>query len=267
MRRVPAHDFVLTPTAERVLEQIRLARDTGSVALFTGPAGVGKTTIIHRFLGEDRDARHLTFTAASKNLNGVLKSVAQGLGVYLNGRSIYEIDEDVRSWMSRNCYARRDRSAIMGDMIYRGAYIVADEIQNINLDALRQLLSYNDEFGVPLIMFGNEHTMKRTRANEAAFDQIDDRIRYRGQVTRTREDIAAICNHLGIEDRTARAWISAYAVTTTLRQLFALLRVTFELTDSQAIGVSELNDALGIQKGKTFATEFLRSFSAQSLPT
>jgi DNA transposition AAA+ family ATPase len=267
MRRVPAHEFVLTPTAERVLSQIRTARDTGSVALFTGPAGVGKTTIIQHFLGEDRDARHITFSAASKNALGTLKTVAAGLGVYLSERAKYEINEELRGWFRRGCYTERAGSSLMRSIVYRGDYIIADEIQSIDLDALRLLFAFNDEFGVPLIMFGNEHAVKRTRASEAAFDQIDDRIRYRGQVTRTREDIAAICDGFGVEDGAARAWIGAYGLTTTLRQLFAVLRAAFELANSQDIGVTELNDALSLMKGKSFAIDFLRSFSAQSLPT
>ncbi|WP_333825963.1 hypothetical protein [Pinisolibacter sp.] len=68
MKRTPAGEFVMTPTAERTLEKIRLVRDTGSVALFTGSAGVGKTTIVQRFLREDRDARYVVFSAASRNL-------------------------------------------------------------------------------------------------------------------------------------------------------------------------------------------------------
>lgn len=263
MRQVPARDFIMTPTAERALEMIRLVRDKGSVALFTGPAGVGKTTIIQQFLHEDREARHLTFSSASRNLSSVLKSVAETLGVYLDGRSTYEINENVEHWLSRGADGRRGPFSFSPAVVYRGPYILFDEIQNIDLSAIRQLLHFNDKYGLPIIMFGNEHTMKRTRANEAAFDQVDDRIRFRDRIERTREDIAAICDGWQIRDATARAWVLAYALKTTLRQLFAFLTIARDLAADADMEVPHLQDALSFKEGKTSAKAFLLKFSAQ----
>lgn len=263
MRQVPARDFIMTPTAERALAMIRMARDTSSVALFTGPAGLGKTTIIQRFLHEDREARHLTFSSASRNLSSVLKNIADALGIYLDGRSTYELNASIEHWLSHGSYGRREFMSVTPTVTYRGPYVICDEVQNIDLSALRQLLHFNDQYGLPIIAFGNDHTMKRTRANEAAFDQVDDRIRLRDRIERTRGDIAAICDGWQIRDTRARAWVFAYALKTTLRQLFDLLCAARDLSPADDIDVPHLQDALSLKKGPAAANDFLRKFSTQ----
>lgn len=266
MKRTPAGEFVMTPTAERTLEKIRLVRDTGSVALFTGSAGVGKTTIVQRFLREDRDARYVVFSAASRNLSSVLKDIAKVLNINLTGRSTYELNKDIEHWLS---WGSTDSGASLGfdsRKIYRGPYVVCDEVQNIDLNALRQLLHYNDMYGLPIIMIGNNHTINRTHANEAALDQIEDRIRFRDRIDRTRGDIGAVCDAWGIEDATVRDWVIAYAIETTWRRLFSLLRAAAELSADRQIGVSQLQDAIGFEGGIKAANEFLRKLTDRRRP-
>lgn len=263
MRRTPANEFVATPTAVRTFEKIRLVRDTSSVAHFTGPAGVGKTTIIQSFLREDRDARYVVFSSASRNLSSVLKDVASALNIRLDGRSTYEINREIEQWLS---WGRRSSNSACGTKhkeLYRGVYIIFDEIQNIDINATRQLLHFNDEYGLPIIMFGNEHRIKRTQATEAALDQVEDRIRLRDRIDRTREDIVAVCDFWGIEDVNARGWVLAYALGTTWRQSFNLLRTASELADDGPINVQNLQDALGFKEGKKAANDFLRRITHQ----
>ena len=263
MRRTPAREFVVTPTAVRTFEKTRLVRDTGSVALFTGPAGVGKTTIIQSFLREDRDARYVVFSSASRNLSSVLKDVANALNIRLDGRSTYDINREIEHWLNWGRSGNNSVFDISPGNIYKGAYILFDEIQNIDLNAIRQLLHFNDQYGLPIIMFGNEDRIKHTKASKAAYDQIEDRIRVRDRIDRTREDIAAVCDVWGIEDANARGWVIAYALTTTWRQSFTLLRTAVELADAGSIGVSQLQDALGFKEGRKAASDFLRKFTDQ----
>lgn len=62
-----------------------------------------------------------------------------------------------------------------------GRYLIVDEAQFLAGDVMRQLLTYADhrEAPLPIVFAGNEHTLKKTHANFAAFDQIETRIGFR----------------------------------------------------------------------------------------
>jgi DNA transposition AAA+ family ATPase len=242
MSRASDNTFIFTPTAQKIIEMIKAARDRNSVALFTGKAGVGKTTIIKYFTDHDRDAIHLTLSPAKRGLLPIMKEIALALGVYLERGNATYIDKQIEHCIKWENTSRDERT-------YKGKYIIFDEIQNANLNALRQILSYNDAFKFPIIMFGNEHTLKVTRASEAIFDQIDDRIQYRDRVVQTRADIAAICNGWGIRDPDAVAWVIALAGFTTLRQVSDLLQHTIAYAGENAVRVDHLAETLLAMKG------------------
>jgi len=147
-----------------VSEAVGLVATGRMNALITGPAGVGKTEALAEAARRDKRAVMVTVTPAEKSMRSVLALVMEAFAFDTYNSDLASMAEVLRHRLP-------DRAAV-------GSYLIVDEAGILGGDSMRQLLTYSDnhDFPLPIIFAGNEHSLKRTRANAAAFDQIMSRM-------------------------------------------------------------------------------------------
>jgi hypothetical protein len=137
-----------------------------------------------------------------------------------------------------------------------------DEAQNIPLSFLKDIVDWPQRFGVPVLISGNEHLLKRTKASGAAFDQIDSRIGKRIRlVAPTREDFETIAIDFDVFGTDARNACAAYGANTSIRALVSMLETARTFADSGKLGLEEIRRAV-VFKDNTNALKLLRRTAA-----
>ena len=186
-------------------------------ALIVGPPGIGKTTGLQEMSRRDPSIILITATSA----NGAKTPFFRFLADHISERTIH--------------FRRHDRQPLhdlflrMGETLQEELpdfAIAADESQNIQPDATRLLLDLNEFFGVPILLVGNPHTLKSTKANQEALNQIWDRIEghrheFRGVGS---GDVVAIAADHDVEGVDAYRYLEAFMLDRSLRRLASLLR-------------------------------------------
>ena len=187
--------------------------------LIVGPPGIGKTTALNEIARRHEAIIFITATAA----NGAKSSFFKLLADHISERNRHfrrpakQSLHDLFSMLS----------GVLADYMPLDTAIMIDEAQNLNFDAMRLLLDLNDQVKTPIAFVGNPHTLKSTKANQEALNQIWDRVsghrfEFRGLGT---GDVIAIAVDHNVEGVDAYGYLEAFAMkNSSLRRLAGLLR-------------------------------------------
>ena len=208
-------------------------------ALVTGPAGVGKTEALSEAARRDTRAVLITAAPADKSMRSMLTRIIDAFGYFSHHGDLASLASVLRCQLPNDAHA--------------GRYLIIDEAQLLTGDTLRQILTYSDNHDAPLpVSFaGKEHTMKKTRASAAAFDQINSRITKRVQITGISSgDIEAFCIDWNVS-RDAYGLMQEFGAGRNCRELDELLdEARSQAGPKGPITVAAIRDALTANYGR-----------------
>lgn len=183
------HQFLATPTSERILSALAYAKANGDMVAVYGAPGVGKTRSILRFRATYSNVWHATVTPASATVVPALEEVCEAVGLRdLSGG------------------ARRLSRAIQARVRDVGGLIVIDEAQHLATTAVEELRAIHDATGVGLALVGNETSYARLTggARAAQYAQIYSRLGMRLYVPPPgQRDVALFCETWHVKDKRA----------------------------------------------------------------
>lgn len=229
--------YVPTPTASVIFNHVERARLVRCNILITGAAGVGKTAALTFIARADRKAAMMTATPARRSMRATLLGVTDAFGWPHDRQHISDVDDVLRNRLP--------------DAIEAGRYLVVDEAQLLHHDVHRQLLHYYDAFGLPIVFAGNEHVLKKTRVNAAAFDQIASRIathvRLKGI---TAGDIDAFGVEFNVEGKDAYELMRCFGAGRNCRDVVHLLEEAHRLAGADRIRLPIIREAVRCLHGR-----------------
>ncbi len=205
----------------------RMMREAAAVF---GPPGIGKTTTLTWVADNDPKAILIHVGSTRCSDRSAVSLIADAMGAWCGNRAAWQIMEIIESLLEHP------------DM--RECIVMFDEAQNLPLRLLKDIVDWPTRFGVPVLISGNEHLLKRARAESAAFDQIDSRVAKRERLgAPTREDfetIAIDCDVFGVDARNACA---NYGAKTSIRSLVSMLDVARAFAEGGKVGLDEIRRA------------------------
>jgi hypothetical protein len=234
-------DFVETPTARTIFQEVEFAVSTGNHCLITGRAGVGKTAALTELARRDRRAAYMTMLPAQASLRGVIRAAGAAFGHDCTRQHIYQIDEDFRY-------------RVLPLIVEQERYLIVDEAQMLPLLAVRQLQAYADHaqlYGMgsmPIVFAGNEFTLKRTRANAEGHDQIISRIGNGHRPLHIKGisagDVEAFCVEFAVEGMDAYAVMRDFGKGRNCRVVLSVLEEAQRLAGAKPVRVATIREAL-----------------------
>lgn len=188
-----AQQIVETRTFNDIARAMRLAIDFTDNAAIIGAAGTGKTTALKTLTERTPGAVYVELTEQSgRSVRGLLLFICQQLGIESAGAT-YETERRVYRWLPP------------------GSVLIIDEAQHMPPNVLRSALNFNDLGKTPVVLCGNDNTLRPGREGLATFAQIDLRIGPRVHITATTdEDADKITNTFDVEG------LDAYAITRSI---------------------------------------------------
>ena len=187
----PEPECVETPTGERIVAALEFAHLTPSIGVIYGPAGLGKTVAVTRYVQgcAYKSAVHVRAGEFNKTPTALLEQITHRLGIV---GSAYRADGLV--------------DIIMREMRTPGI-IVVDEAQHLSMATLDGLRYLYDEGGIGLAFVGNELVFTHiARGRRAMFAQLESRVGVYLPVTRPEPgDLDAILAAWGVTGRDERA--------------------------------------------------------------
>lgn len=204
----PEH-FAETTVTTWMRDAIEFAKATSLAVVVRGPAGMGKSSSIAHLTEELGGIHYFEVIQGVRSNQVLLDCVCAAFG-----RSPTPLRH------LPDLYAR-----LRGDFGHRGGCLVVDEVQRAGADGIRMLLSFNDHCDMPIVLVGNNAALKRSRANEAAYDQIEDRVaKWYDLQKPIAADIVAISRRWGVDGQAALDALVAYGLPRTIRQVALVLR-------------------------------------------
>lgn len=152
--------FVLTDTANKIMNAIGYAHHAGDIVLIYGGAGVGKTETIRQYVSEHSGVCLVTFTPAHNTLRSALNSIANCVGVQVRRETNFTFD------------------AICHAMAKRKGLLIIDEAQHVNANTLDMIRAIHDRTGCGIVYSGNELVYTNlTGGDRAAYlDRLSSRV-------------------------------------------------------------------------------------------
>ena len=180
--------FVLTHTAERVIDSLTYAHMAGDIVLIYGGAGVGKTEALREYTRSNSGVCLSTMTPAHATVATSLREIGKCVGVQ----------------------PRRDNAtmfdAICGALADQRGLLIIDEAQHLGAKALDQIRSIHDRIGCGIALAGNEQVYGRMSGGTRAeyLDRLYSRIGMRTRIGRATEaDAKAIAKAWRIDNSTS----------------------------------------------------------------
>jgi DNA transposition AAA+ family ATPase len=209
--REPKH-FVDLSATQAVGNAVLAALQLDYPSLVLGEAGTGKTTaLVHH--ATEHNAIYCHASHASKTVRGMYELVLAAAG-----------------WSSKSTFTRD-----LGEVVYsrldpwgqqRGRMLIVDEVQNLGLDALRELLNLQETCRLTMVLAGNDKRLAQTRSHDTALEQVTSRIGFRVRLPRpSAEDCRQLAEAFGVAETRALTALSAFGQGTSLRDLARILEI------------------------------------------
>jgi DNA transposition AAA+ family ATPase len=160
----PPARFIWTASARLIKETFETAVSSPLVepVAIIGDAGVGKTTALTHLAGTRSRVAFVTVTPTNRRLKAMLAMAVSAFAIYTD--AFYAAD--LASVLEYN----------LPHLVDAGWSLIVDEVQLLDIEAVFQLCKYTELFNLPLVLAGNSHALKRTRANASAIEQVRNRI-------------------------------------------------------------------------------------------
>lgn len=174
IQRPPLH----TTTTAIFRQRFTIVLEKRGVLQILSKPGMGKTYTARLIAQEHADAIFITATREFRNFGGLVECLLDASGCYTVARH------------------NREKVAVLKSNLenWPGAFLICDEAQNLDGEALQFLLELWDQFKIPVVLLGNRDLIRKTRGDEAAFDQIANRVTDRIELTNpTRADVESFC--------------------------------------------------------------------------
>ncbi|RYB02039.1 AAA family ATPase [Lichenibacterium ramalinae] len=241
--RVP---FVETSIALAINETIAFALSIHGTAVVVGRPGIGKTATLEHIARRDPRAVYVEYRARYRTTKGLHIAIMEADGWSHYHRTGFELEEA----------CERCASA----MAERGCFLLLDEYQNYDLEAIRSVLRFSDHFRLPIVFVGNEKRLRRVSADAGTYEQISDRIwktvRLGDPVA---EDFAAFAAACNIADKTTRDALVQLGLKTSLRHVTQVLQAALKIGGAEApIELADLREAEGFLRSGTGRDGVLR---------
>lgn len=188
-------EFLPTQTATAILDTLRFAHIIPDIAVVAGGAGLGKTYAVSEYARVNPNVWIATMQPSTSGVYPMLIEIAESMGV----------TERVLVKLSR-AIGRRAQGA--------GGLIVIDDAQHLSSQALDQLRSLHDLYGVGVGLVGNETVYARLEGEgrKAQFAQLFSRIGVRLTQARPRSsDVGALIEAWGVSDAAEVRFLKAVA--------------------------------------------------------
>lgn len=202
--------FVDISSSREILRAMEIARDIPDYpVLINSKPGMGKSTAL-RHHADAMEARYCEIGQSTKGLKGMLKMLIEATGF----SSGYQYIADLAD-------AACDR---LTDSWTQHWIVIVDEVQMLELSALRELLRIQEVSGCSLVLSGNDKRLARTRSHDSALDQIVSRLGPRVDLgPPLEEDCRNICIDFNVEGRDAYDALASFGRQTSVRDLVRLL--------------------------------------------
>jgi DNA transposition AAA+ family ATPase len=156
-----APGFLLTPTAQAIIDTLLYAQMMPEMAVINLGAGMGKSLSCQHFCDTRAHAYMVTMRPSTTTVHGMLQELAQALDV------------------TETNPAKLDRA--IGDRLRRNGrltLLIVDEAQNLCDKAVDQLRYFLDTYGVGIALVGNEELYGRFGGSKVApaYAQLHRRI-------------------------------------------------------------------------------------------
>lgn len=153
-------DYVLTTTAKRVRDVLRLAHVEGEAVVLFGQAGLGKTSSLREYCKQAPDALMIE-TDPTYTAKVLLQKLAAMLGAEGKG-SLNELMDTV-----------------VGRLRDSGRIILVDEAENLPLRALECLRRVHDKTGCGLVLAGMPRLLVNLRGKNGELKQLYSRMAFK----------------------------------------------------------------------------------------
>lgn len=222
-----SEEFLKTFVETSAYDQIRLLIDfgtqmpSGTVISVRGNPGYGKTHALLKLVSEHPRASYVEINQASKNKNGLARSIIRSRGRVPQGRNYFDLREEC-DW-------------VLGPVTRGGALdpdqpslLVIDEVQALEITTLRELLDIQQKSKCVLVICGNHGRLAQAKTDldsKALLDQIETRISWRLMIEEpTSEDFELIAKRHGLERSDELAFCQSIGQATNLRTLSKVLQ-------------------------------------------
>lgn len=232
-RRIPEPGFQLTQTAQEILANLDYAQQYGKFVIVTTGAGMGKTQAFRRHCKTRPHAYLVTMRPHTKTVHGMLNAICSGLNLVQHNPA--RLDSAIGDYLARH---------------QSPALLIVDEAQNLEDRAIDQLRYFSDQFGVGVVLGGNEEVYGRftAKADGPSYAQLKRRVAKRYRRTRPyNEDIAMLISAWGVTDPEMVRFLTGLGIkpgalgsiseTMTLAHMLAA-------TDEKPLDISHLKAAL-----------------------
>lgn len=244
--------FIETSIHGQVREAVDFALSMRAVCLVVGRPGNGKSTSTRRILQTDPRAVLIDFKPRYRTTKGMHKGLMDAGGWWHSHRNGHDLE-----LAAEGCAQT---------MANAGNFLIVDEYQNFDLEAVRALLRFNDDYGLPIILVGNFSRLRRTKTDAHTFEQITSRIWKTIKLDNpVRRDFIEIGVEFNVEGQEAYEQLVTLGHNTTIREVVHVLATARDLRGERgSLGVEHLREAVnflteGATKSLGLATPGLRT--------
>lgn len=204
--------FVETSIYRQIADVVDLALTLKRAVSIIGPPGIGKTAALEAIARGDENAVLLRVSKAHGTFKAAMTAIADAFGIWTNEQHSEQIYRSIDMRMQRNHFYQH--------------YLLIDEAQQLDLNALFEIVDFSERYGLPVIVCGNPDLLKRSKAAGAAFSQITSRyaatVRLTVPLDSDFQQIGVEFNVYGVDAYKA---VCSYGKAHSIRELVAVLTI------------------------------------------
>lgn len=219
--------FLVTSTHRQIADTLAFCAERRATGTVQGPAGIGKSTSIRHIARSDQNAVLVEYMPRFRTVKGLHTAFLEACGFPQHYRSHYELEK----------VAEEEAQSLAR----HGHYLIVDEFQQCDCEAIRALLRFNDDYALPIILVGNLSRMRKKRSDTLTHEQISSRI-WKTLVLPdpVPDDFRLFADHYGVEGKDAFSVLLDIGLKTELRHVVHLLETARSSADDRPLRAADL---------------------------